>query len=203
MRLVSLFAGIGGFDLGFERAGFRTVATVEIDANCQRLLAERWPDAVHLDDVRTAGRHNLPECDVITFGFPCQDLSVAGKREGLKGERSSLFYEAAKIVSGTTVALFEERTVRAGGSSAGECADARLRFRQAEDRMAAAQFLIDRVIFEPAHGVPGHEKERRCKHRPQNLKRGEKHERKRCGDGTARARAMAAGHDGGDAHEPE
>lgn len=45
MRLVSLFAGIGGFDLGFERAGFRTVATVEIDANCQRLLAERWPGA--------------------------------------------------------------------------------------------------------------------------------------------------------------
>jgi len=109
MRLVSLFAGIGGFDLGFERAGFRTVATVEIDANCQRLLAERWPDAVHLDDVRTAGRHNLPECDVITFGFPCQDLSVAGKREGLKGERSGLFYEATRIIDECrpAVALFE------------------------------------------------------------------------------------------------
>lgn len=69
--VVSLFAGIGGFDLGFARAGCRTVATVEIDKNCRRLLSARWPDAVHLDDVRTAGRHNLPECDVVTFGFPC------------------------------------------------------------------------------------------------------------------------------------
>lgn len=98
MRVVSLFAGIGGFDLGFERAGAKTVATVEIDPRCRKLLADKWPDAVHLDDVRTAGRHNLPECDVITFGFPCQDLSVAGKREGLKGERSGLFYEAMRIV---------------------------------------------------------------------------------------------------------
>ncbi len=69
--VVSLFAGIGGFDLGFARAGCRTVATVEIDKNCRRLLSARWPDAVHLDDVRTAGRHNLPECDIVTFGFPC------------------------------------------------------------------------------------------------------------------------------------
>jgi len=98
MRVVSLFAGIGGFDLGFERAGAKTVATVEIDAHCRKLLADKWPDAVHLDDVRTAGRHNLPECDVITFGFPCQDLSVAGKRAGLKGKRSGLFYEAMRIV---------------------------------------------------------------------------------------------------------
>jgi len=98
MRVVSLFAGIGGFDLGFERAGAKTVATVEINAHCRKLLADKWPDAVHLDDVRTAGRHNLPECDVITFGFPCQDLSVAGKREGLRGERSGLFYEAMRII---------------------------------------------------------------------------------------------------------
>lgn len=133
MRLVSLFAGIGGFDLGFERAGFRTVATVEIDANCQRLLAERWPDAVHLDDVRTAGRHNLPECDVITFGFPCQDLSVAGKREGLKGERSGLFYEATRIIDECrpAVALFEgARECRAEWieALARECADAGVAF---------------------------------------------------------------------------
>jgi DNA (cytosine-5)-methyltransferase 1 len=98
MRVVSLFAGIGGFDLGFERAGAKTVATVEIDQNCRKLLAEKWPDAVHLDDVRTAGRRNLPDCDVITFGFPCQDLSVAGKRAGLEGKRSGLFYEAMRIV---------------------------------------------------------------------------------------------------------
>ena len=98
MRLVSLFAGIGGFDLGFSRAGARIVAHVEKDANCRKLLQARWPGAVCLDDVCTAGRRNLPDCDVICFGFPCQDLSVAGKREGLAGERSGLYYEATRII---------------------------------------------------------------------------------------------------------
>lgn len=98
MTLISLFAGIGGFDLGFQRAGVKTVATVEIDANCRKLLKAKWPDAVHLDDVRTSGQHNLPECDIVTFGFPCQDLSVAGKRAGLEGKRSGLFYEAMRII---------------------------------------------------------------------------------------------------------
>lgn len=97
--VVSLFAGIGGFDLGFQRAGFRVVAHVEKDANCRKLLAAKWPDAVALDDVCTAGAHNLPPCDVITFGFPCQDLSVAGKRAGLAGGRSGLFYEATRIIN--------------------------------------------------------------------------------------------------------
>jgi DNA (cytosine-5)-methyltransferase 1 len=98
MRVVSLFAGIGGFDLGFERAGFEIVAHVEKDAHCRKKLATRWPNAVTLDDVCTAGAHNIPPCDVITFGFPCQDLSVAGKRAGLKGKRSGLFYEATRII---------------------------------------------------------------------------------------------------------
>ncbi len=98
MRVVSLFAGIGGFDVGFARAGCEIVAHVEKDANCRKLLAARWPDAVALDDVCTAGAHNLPPCDVVTFGFPCQDLSVAGKRAGLAGGRSGLFYEATRII---------------------------------------------------------------------------------------------------------
>lgn len=96
--LVSLFAGIGGFDLGFERAGFNILAHVEKDEKCRKLLAARWPDAVSLDDVCTAGAQNLPACDVITFGFPCQDLSVAGKRAGLAGGRSGLFYHATRII---------------------------------------------------------------------------------------------------------
>lgn len=99
MKVISLFAGIGGFDLGFERAGFEIVAHVEKDANCLKLLASKWPAAVALDDVCTAGAHNLPPCDVITFGFPCQDLSVAGKRAGLAGGRSGLFYEATRIIN--------------------------------------------------------------------------------------------------------
>jgi len=98
-RVISLFAGIGGFDLGFQRAGFEIVAHVERDAKCRELLADKWPNAVALDDVCTAGAHNLPPCDVVTFGFPCQDLSVAGKRAGLSGGRSGLFYEATRIIN--------------------------------------------------------------------------------------------------------
>lgn len=97
--VVSLFAGIGGFDLGFQRAGFRIAAHVEKENNCRKLLAAKWPDAVALDDVCTSGAHNLTSCDVVTFGFPCQDLSVAGKRAGLAGGRSGLFYEATRIIN--------------------------------------------------------------------------------------------------------
>ncbi len=108
-RLVSLFAGIGGFDLGFERAGFEIVAHAEKDANCRTLLQDKWPNAVALDDVCTVGKHNLPDCDVITFGFPCQDLSVAGNRAGLAGGRSGLFYQATRIINEhkPTYCLFE------------------------------------------------------------------------------------------------
>jgi len=107
--VVSLFAGIGGFDLGFERAGFQIVAHVEKDENCRKLLASKWPEAVTLDDVCTAGPHNLPPCDIVTFGFPCQDLSIAGKRAGLTGNRSGLFFEAMRIVDALkpAFALFE------------------------------------------------------------------------------------------------
>lgn len=94
----SLFAGIGGFDLGFERAGFKTSWAVEIDAKAQAVLRLRFPDANLHDDVREVGAHNLGPVDVVTFGSPCQDLSVAGKRAGLAGERSGLFHESARII---------------------------------------------------------------------------------------------------------
>lgn len=97
LRVVSLFAGIGGFDLGFTQAGMKVVAHVEKDPHCRKLLSAKWPDSVVLDDARTAGKHNLPPCDVLCGGFPCQDLSVAGKRAGLQGERSGLFYELTRI----------------------------------------------------------------------------------------------------------
>lgn len=84
-RIVSLFAGIGGFDLGAEQAGFQVVAHVEQNKSCRKLLADKFPAAAAFDDVRTVGAHNLPPCDVICGGFPCQDLSVAGKRAGLAG----------------------------------------------------------------------------------------------------------------------
>ncbi|MBB6591001.1 DNA cytosine methyltransferase [Ralstonia solanacearum] len=95
----SLFAGIGGFDLGFERAGFRTAWQVEIDPIRRAVLADRFPHAQRFDDVRACGRHNLSAVDVIVGGFPCQDLSTMGKRAGLAGERSGLFYEVVRIIN--------------------------------------------------------------------------------------------------------
>jgi len=97
VKVVSLFAGIGGFDLGFQRSGMEIVAHVEIDPQCRELLQSKWPDAACFDDVRTVGKHNLPDADIICGGFPCQDLSVAGKRAGLEGKRSGLFYEMTRI----------------------------------------------------------------------------------------------------------
>ena len=97
--VISLFAGIGGFDLGFQRAGFRIAAHVEKDANCRKLLAAKWPDAVSLDDVRTAGKHNLPTCDVVVGGSPCQSFSVAGLRKGLNDPRGNLLLEYLRVVS--------------------------------------------------------------------------------------------------------
>lgn len=94
----SLFAGIGGFDLGFERAGMACAWQVEIDARCRAVLARHWSAVERLEDVREVGAHNLPPVNVITFGSPCQDLSTAGKRVGLKGKRSGLFFEAIRIV---------------------------------------------------------------------------------------------------------
>jgi DNA (cytosine-5)-methyltransferase 1 len=94
-----LFAGIGGFGLGFDNAGMKTIWHVEIDKNCQDVLRRHNPDSLILSDVCEAGKHNLPHADVISFGSPCQDLSIAGKRKGLiDGERSSLFFEAIRIV---------------------------------------------------------------------------------------------------------
>lgn len=94
----SLFAGVGGFDLGMERAGMRPAWQVEIDPHARAVLARHWPDARQLEDVRQVGAHNLPRVDVIVGGFPCQDLSVAGNRAGLAGHRSGLFYEMLRVI---------------------------------------------------------------------------------------------------------
>ena len=94
----SLFAGIGGFDLGFDRAGIETVWTVEKDKSCNQVLATHWPNVRRHTDVKEVGRHNLSPVDIISGGFPCQDLSVAGRREGLAGDRSGLWFEFARIV---------------------------------------------------------------------------------------------------------
>ena len=95
----SLFAGIGGFDLGLERAGMRCEWQVEIDPYARAVLAKHWPDVRRHEDVRT---FPPPEgewgVDVICGGFPCQDISVAGKGAGLAGARSGLWSEFARII---------------------------------------------------------------------------------------------------------
>ena len=97
MTVGSLFAGIGGFDLGFERAGFEIRWQVEIDPFCRAVLAKHWPDVRRYEDVRTVDRELQP-VDYIVGGFPCQDLSSAGKRVGIDGERSGLWREFVRIV---------------------------------------------------------------------------------------------------------
>jgi DNA (cytosine-5)-methyltransferase 1 len=94
----SLFAGIGGFDLGLERAGMRSVWQCEIDPYAIRVLEKHWPDVLRVRDIRELGAHNAPAVDVICGGFPCQDLSYAGKGAGLDGERSGLWSEYARVV---------------------------------------------------------------------------------------------------------
>lgn len=78
----SLFTGIGGFDLGFERVGIQTLWQVEIDDYCRQILAKRFPNVTRLGDIRQCGKHNLKPVDIITGGFPCQPHSVAGERNG-------------------------------------------------------------------------------------------------------------------------
>ena len=97
----SLFAGIGGIELGLERTGgFKTVWQVEIDDYARRVLEKHWPDVRRWDDVRTFPPEPVDEwgCDFICGGFPCQDISDTGKRIGIGGARSGLWVEFARIV---------------------------------------------------------------------------------------------------------
>lgn len=114
LRYISLFAGVGGFDLGLERAGHECVAQVEWDRNASGVLKRRWSDVPLFCDVTKVSADDLPDCDLITYGFPCQDLSVAGKRKGLDGKRSGLFYEATRIIKGLA-----DRAIRRGGVGGG------------------------------------------------------------------------------------
>lgn len=98
MRVGSLFAGIGGFDLGLERAGMEVVWQVEIDPFCNKVLAKHWPDVKRYRDVKEVGKHNLEPVDLICGGFPCQPFSVAGKRKG-KEDGRALWPEMFRIIS--------------------------------------------------------------------------------------------------------
>lgn len=102
MKVLSLFSGVGGFDLGLERAGMETVALCEWDKKAAHVLRRHWPDIPIYGDVSDLTGAQLiadgVHPDLVAFGSPCQDLSVAGKRAGLAGERSGLFHEAVRII---------------------------------------------------------------------------------------------------------
>ena len=98
MKFISLFTGIGGLDLGLERAGMECVAQVEINEFALKVLQKHWSNVPKFKDVRDVGKHNLPPADLICGGFPCQDVSLAGKQAGLEGKRSTLWSEFHRIV---------------------------------------------------------------------------------------------------------
>ena len=97
MKFGSLFSGIGGLDLGLERAGMECAWQVEIDDYCQKVLTKHWPDVPKYKDIRDVGKE-LGTVDLICGGFPCQDVALIGKRDGLSGQRSTLWSEFYRIV---------------------------------------------------------------------------------------------------------
>ena len=116
MKVLDLFSGIGGFALGLENAGFETAAFCEIDPYAQKVLAKNWPEVPIYDDVRRITADRLISdgigVDVITGGFPCQDISVAGSQKGIDAERSGLWSECARLLGDVRprYAIFENVT---------------------------------------------------------------------------------------------
>lgn len=99
MNVLDLFSGIGGFSLGFEIAGMKTIAFCEIDKKAQLVLKKHWPDVPIFEDVSTLKKEDIHEqVDVICGGFPCQDISLAGRGAGLEGTRSGLWYEFHRLI---------------------------------------------------------------------------------------------------------
>jgi DNA (cytosine-5)-methyltransferase 1 len=98
MTFGELFAGIGGFSLGLERAGMQCKWQVEIDPYARAVLKKHWPEVPKHEDVRTFPPQGDYAVDLICGGFPCQDISVAGKGAGLAGARSGLWHEFARII---------------------------------------------------------------------------------------------------------
>jgi DNA (cytosine-5)-methyltransferase 1 len=98
--MASFFSGIGGFDLGFVNAGFKVTMQCEVDEFCRSILKTRWPKTPLLKDIKEMQHADVPVSEVWTGGFPCQDVSLArmGPRAGLKGKKSGLFFEFARLL---------------------------------------------------------------------------------------------------------
>lgn len=101
--VASLFSGIGGIDLGFERAGFDVTYQCEIQPFCRSVLEKHWPAVPKSTDIKELSSAEIPASDIWVAGFPCQDVSLArmGKRDGLRGKQSGLFFEFARLIGET------------------------------------------------------------------------------------------------------
>jgi len=101
IRVASFFAGIGGFDLGFENAGMQTVWQCEKKEFCLDILEKHWPDVPRAEDIQGVSADDIADAEIWAGGFPCQDVSLArmGPRSGLRGKQSGLFYDFAQLIA--------------------------------------------------------------------------------------------------------
>ncbi len=126
MRVMDLFAGIGGFTLGFEAVGFETVAFCEIDKNSCKVLEHNWPGIPIYNDITELTNERLKSdgltgIDILTAGFPCQDISSAGNQAGIHGERSGLWSETCRCIGEIRpgLAVLENVTALIAGDNGG------------------------------------------------------------------------------------
>ena len=119
MKLIDLFSGIGGFSLGFQRAGYNFTEHYfsEIDKHAIANYKYNFPNAKHIGDITTLHGGDFTGIDIITFGSPCQDFSTAGRREGLKGAKSSLIQHAIALIAQLRPSVFIWENVKGAFSS--------------------------------------------------------------------------------------
>ena len=119
MKIIDLFSGIGGFSLGFQRAGYQFTEHYfsEIDKHAIANYKHNFPHAKNLGDITTIQSADIAGADIITFGSPCQDFSLAGKRAGLKGNKSSLIAQAIALIAHVRPGLFVWENVKGAFSS--------------------------------------------------------------------------------------
>jgi DNA (cytosine-5)-methyltransferase 1 len=113
----TLCSGIGGIDLGLERAGMECQFAVEIDPQCRNILRRHFPNALLLGDMTTVGKHNLPRVDVLAGGTPCQGFSVAGLRGSLDDDRSNLCLQFVRIANELNPGILLWENVNSGTAS--------------------------------------------------------------------------------------
>ena len=119
MKIIDLFSGIGGFSLGFQRAGYQFTEHYfsEIDKHAIANYKNNFPNAKHIGDITTIHGGDFRDIDIITFGSPCQNFSIAGRREGLKGAKSSLIQHAIALIADIRPSVFVWENVKGAFSS--------------------------------------------------------------------------------------